>query len=165
MDKKNQMLAQSALTQIDTMEGLLKSDPSLTGPGAGQFTAFTNWIGSNSEDAQQFLAASTFLSEHGVGVFGGRNIHSIEDLQNLFGSLKTNPKALYAALEQARQTMSPWATAGGRLPSKGPAPRAEKGGTSTGKYKFTANNPRTGQKIGSNDQQTWYDIKTGEQVQ
>jgi hypothetical protein len=124
MDKKNQMLAQSALTQIGTMEKILASDPGLTGPGSGQWTAFNSWLGSNSEDAQQFLAAATFLSEHGVGVFGGRNIHSIEDLQRLMGSLKTNPKALKAALEQARQTMQPWATAGGRLP----APRAAQGG-------------------------------------
>lgn len=119
-DKQHQMLAQSALTQIDTMEKILQKDPSLTGPGAGQWTAFTRWLGSNSDDSQQFLAAATFLSEHGVGVFGGRNVHSIEDLQNLFGSLKTNPKALYAALEQAKQTMGIWANAGGRLP----APRA-----------------------------------------
>ena len=74
------------------------------------------WLGSNSEDSQQFLSAATFLAEHGVGVFGGRNIHSIEDLQNLMGGLRTNPAALKAALEQARTTMMPWATAGGRLP-------------------------------------------------
>ena len=117
IDKKNQMLAQSALTQIDSMERVLASDPNLTGPGNGQLTKMQTWLGTNSEDAQQFLAAATFLSEHGVGVFGGRNIHSIEDLQNLMGSLKTNPAALKAALEQAKLTMLPWATAGGRLPA------------------------------------------------
>lgn len=115
-DKKNQMLAQSALTQINTMERVLATDPNLTGPGNGQFTKLQTWLGTNSDDAQQFLAAATFLSEHGVGVFGGRNIHSIQDLQNLMGGLKTNPSALKAALEQAKQTMLPWATAGGRLP-------------------------------------------------
>lgn len=115
-DKKNQMLARSALTQIDSMERVLAADPNLTGPGQGQFTKLQTWLGSNSEDSQQFLAAATFLAEHGVGVFGGRNIHSIEDLQNLMGSLKENPAALKAALEQARVTMTPWATAGGRLP-------------------------------------------------
>ena len=117
LDKKTQMLAQSALTQIDSMERVLKADPNLTGPGSGQLTAMTNWLGTNSEDAQQFLAAATFLSEHGVGVFGGRNIHSIQDLQNLMGGLRTNPAALRAALEQAKVTMLPWATAGGRLPA------------------------------------------------
>jgi hypothetical protein len=116
MDKKNQMLAQSALTQIDSMERVLAKDPNLTGPGSGQMTKFQTWVGSGSEDAQQFLAAATFMAEHGVGVFGGRNIHSIEDLQNLMGNLKTNPAALKAALEQARVTMTPWANAGGRLP-------------------------------------------------
>jgi hypothetical protein len=117
LDKKNQMLAQSALTQIDSMERVLAADPNLTGPGGGQFTRFQTWLGSNSPASQQFLAAATFLSEHGVGVFGGRNIHSITDLQNLMGSLKTNPAALKAALEQARLTMTPWATASGRLPA------------------------------------------------
>lgn len=123
LDKKNQMLAQSALTQIDSMERVLAVDPNLTGPGAGQLTKMQTWLGSNSEDSQQFLAAATFLAEHGVGVFGGRNIHSITDLQNLMGSLKTNPAALKAALEQARVTMLPWTTAGGRLPG----PRAASG--------------------------------------
>jgi hypothetical protein len=124
MDKKNQMLAQSAILQIDTMENILKIDPNLTGPGAGQLTAFTNWIGSNSEDSQQFLAAATFLAEHGVGVFGGRNIHTIEDLKNVVGAFKTNPQALAAALEQTKATMAPWVVAGGRLP----APPATGGG-------------------------------------
>ena len=127
-DKQHALLAQSAIRQINTMEGILKSDPSLTGPGAGQWTAFTQWLGSNSPDSQQFLAAATFASEHGVGVFGGRNIHSIADLQNLFGSLRTNPAALKAALEQARSTMNLFANAGGRLPGA-KAIRAADGGT------------------------------------
>jgi hypothetical protein len=117
-DKSNQMLAQSALSQINTMERVLQQDPNLTGVGAGQLTQFQRWIGTNSPDSQQFLAAATFLSEHGVGVFGGRNIHSIRDLQNLVGSWRTNPAALRAGLEQARKTMQPWATAGGRLPTR-----------------------------------------------
>lgn len=157
LDKKNQMLAQSALTQIDSMERVLAADPKLTGPGGGQFTRLQTWLGSNSPDSQQFLAAATFLSEHGVGVFGGRNIHSITDLQNLMGSLKTNPAALKAALEQARVTMLPWATAGGRLPG----PRAA-GSAKT--YKDTATGPNN-HKIGSNDGgATWYDVQTGKKI-
>ena len=144
MDKKNQMLAQSALTQISTMESILKSDPNLTGPGAGQLTAFTRWIGSNSEDAQQFLAAATFLSEHGVGVFGGRNIRSIEDLQNMFGALKTNPVALRAALGQARATMTPWATAGGRLPAPQAGQTAPQAG---GNVENWVRDPKTGKLV------------------
>ena len=135
MDKKNQMLAQSAVMQVETMENILKMDPNLTGPGAGQLTAFTQWLGSNSEDSQKFLDAATLLSEHGVGVFGGRNIHSIEDLKNIMGSWKTNPAALKAALEQTKTTMLPWVEAGGRLPAPksggGSAPKAgsDKGNT------------------------------------
>jgi len=44
-----------------------------------------------------------------------------------------------------------------------PAPKAE--GKQAASYKFTATNPQTGQKIGSNDQATWYDLKTGKRVQ
>jgi hypothetical protein len=137
MDKKNQLLAQSALMQIDSMERVLAADPTLTGPGSGQLTKLQNWIGSGSEDAGQFLAAATFLSEHGVGVFGGRNIHSIQDLQGLMGDLKKNPAQLKASLEQARTTMQPWATAGGRLPG----PKMAGGGGDSGKGLFTVTDP------------------------
>lgn len=141
LDKKNQMLAQSAITQINSMERVLAADPNLTGPGAGQMTKFQKWLGTNSEDSQQFLTAATFLAEHGVGVFGGRNIHSIEDLQKLMGDLKTNPAALKAALEQARTTMAPWATAGGRLPGpRGPSTGGGGGGTGGGQ-KFKVGDP------------------------
>jgi hypothetical protein len=40
--------------------------------------------------------------------------------------MKTNPKALAAALQVIKETMQPWTTANGRLP----APRAAQGGTS-----------------------------------
>jgi hypothetical protein len=124
-DKAKQILAQSAINQIDTMMGILTQDPTMTGPGSGQFTQFETWLGSNSADAQQFLAAATFLSEHGVGVFGGRNIHSIKDLQGVLGGFKTNPEALRAGLQQAKQTMQQWINPSGRLPGpRGPAPKA-----------------------------------------
>jgi hypothetical protein len=104
-------------------------------------TKFQKWLGTNSEDSQQFLTAATFLAEHGVGVFGGRNIPSIEDLQKLMGDLKTNPAALKAALEQARTTMAPWATAGGRLPGpRGPSTGGGGGGTGGGQ-KFKVGDP------------------------
>ncbi len=163
MDKKNQMLAQSALSQIDSMERVLAADPNLTGPGSGQLTKLQTFLGTQDPGAQQFLAAATFLSEHGVGVFGGRNIHSIQDLQNLMGNLKTNPEALKAALEQAKQTMAPWATAGGRLP--GPRGTGTAGAGGGGKtYKQTATGPGN-HKIGSNDGGiTWYDAQTGKKI-
>jgi hypothetical protein len=132
LDKRNQMLARSAISQIDTMENILKSDPGLTGPGAGQWTQFMNWVGSGSPDAQVFLASSTFLSEHGVGVFGGRNIHSINDLKDTLGSFRTNPQALMAALEAGRNTMQPWTNAGGRLPVSGGSSAGNSGGRSSG---------------------------------
>ncbi len=124
MDKKNSMLAQSAIQQVDRMENVLKTDPNLTGPGAGQLTQLQTFLGTQDPDAQQFIISGLLGSEHGVAVFGGRNIHTIQDLNNALGNMKTNPKALRAALQVIRETMTPWVTAGGRLP----APRAAQGG-------------------------------------
>jgi hypothetical protein len=128
-DKKNQMLAQSAIAQVDRMQNILRQDPNLTGPGAGQLTTLQTWLGTQDPDAQAFIVSSLLGSEHGVAVFGGRNIHTISDLQSAIGSMKTNPKALAAALQVIKETMQPWTTANGRLP----APRATQGGG--GKHK------------------------------
>jgi len=115
-DKRNAMLAQSAIQQADRMQRILQTDPTLTGPGAGQLTRLQTLIGGQSPDAQQFILASLLGSEHGVAVFGGRNIHTIKDLQDTLGNLKTNPAALSAALDVLKETMQPFATAAGRLP-------------------------------------------------
>ena len=122
------MLAQSAIQQVDRMQAILKADPNLVGPGSGQLTRFQMWLGAQSPDAQQFLISSLLGSEHGVAVFGGRNVHTIQDLNNALGSMKTNPRALSAALDVVKETMEPWATAGGRLP----APRNGQGGGNGG---------------------------------
>ena len=102
-DKSNQMLAQSALQQVNRMESILNRDPNLTGPGAGQLTALQTWLGTQDPDAQAFLMSSLLGSEHGVAVFGGRNIHTIQDLQNTLGAWRTNPVALRSALEVIRR--------------------------------------------------------------
>ena len=115
-DKKTSVLAQSAIQQVNRMQAILKADPGLTGPGNGQLTRLQMWLGTQDPDAQQFLISSLMASEHGVAVFGGRNIHTISDLQNALGSMKTNPAALSAALDVVKETMAPFATAGGRLP-------------------------------------------------
>ena len=128
MDKKNSMLAQSAIQQVDRMQAILRADPNLVGPGSGQLTRFQMWLGTQDPDAQQFLISSLLGSEHGVAVFGGRNIHTIQDLNNALGSMKTNPGALSAALDVVKETMEPWATAGGRLPG----PRNGQGGGNGG---------------------------------
>ena len=125
MDKKNALLARSAIQQVNRMEAILKADPNLTGPGSGQLTRLQMWLGTQDPDAQQFLISSLMGSEHGVAVFGGRNIHTIQDLNNALGSMKTNPAALTGALEVIRETMQPWVTADGRLVN----PRAAGGGT------------------------------------
>jgi len=127
MDKKNSMLAQSAIQQVDRMQQILKADPSLTGPGNGQLTKLQMWLGNQDPDAQQFLISSLLGSEHGVAVFGGRNVHTINDLNKALGDMKTNPAALNAALDVVKETMQPWVTAGGRMVN--PRAAAGKGGT------------------------------------
>ena len=134
MDKKNSMLAQSAIQQVDRMTSILRADPNLTGPGNGQLTRLQMWLGTQDPDAQQFLISSLLGSEHGVAVFGGRNVHTINDLNEALGSMKTNPAALTAALGVIKETMQPWVTAGGRMVN----PRAPGGGSSTGTPKTAA---------------------------
>ena len=124
VDKKNQQLAQSAIQQVDRMERILTADPHLTGPGSGQLTKLQMWLGTQDPDAQQFLISSLLGSEHGVAVFGGRNVHTINDLNNALGEMKTNPAALVGALEVVRETMQPWLLANNRLKN----PRAPGGG-------------------------------------
>ena len=75
LDKKNQMLALSALQQVDRMEQILKDDPYLTGPGSGQLTQLQTWLGIQNPDAQQFILSGILGSEHGVAVFGGQYPH------------------------------------------------------------------------------------------
>ena len=124
MDKKNQLLATSAISQVDRMEKILSQDPNLTGPGSGQLTQLQTWLGTQDPDAQAFIVSSLLGSEHGVAVFGGRNIKTMAELQDALGNMKTNPKALKAALEVVKETMQPFATAGGRLPQPGGVARA-----------------------------------------
>ena len=127
--KKNQVLALSGIQQINRMENVLAKDPNLTGPGAGQLTALQTWLGTQDPDAQAYLMSSLLSSEHGVALFGGRNIHTIQDLQNTLGAWKTNPAALRAALEVMRETVTPWITDVGRLPApRTAAPGAGGGG-------------------------------------
>jgi hypothetical protein len=163
VDKRNQMLAASSIQQISRMEQILKTDPTLAGPGSGQLTKLQMLLGAQSPDAQEFLISSLLNSEHGVAVFGGRNIHTMQDLNNALGDMKTNPRALRGALEVMKETMIPWLTAGGRLPEPGGtgAGAGSPGGTT---YKQTATGPN-GHKIGSNDGgNTWFDVKTGKKI-
>ena len=141
-DKSNAQLADSAIQQVDTMLSILDQDPHLTGPGGGQWTAFNRWIGSNSPDSQQFLAAAILASEHGVAVFGGRNIHSIKDLQDIMGEWRTKPGALKAGLNQIKSTMEPWSNPRGRLPAPKNAIRPKQGEKKKwSKKKWAAANP------------------------
>ena len=137
-DKNRQALASSAIQQVNRMERILAHDPGMTGPGTGQLTALQTWLGNQDPDAQAFLMSSLINSEHGVAVFGGRNIHTIQDLQNTIGSWKTNPAALKAALEVIRETMTPFLIANNRLVAP-TTPGSGVGGTGGGGAPKTAN--------------------------
>ena len=122
------ILAQSAIDQVNRMQAILRVDPNLTGPGNGQLTRLQTFFGAQDPDAQEFLISSLLASEHGVAVFGGRNIHTIQDLNNALGSMKANPAALNAALEVVKSSMARFANAGGRLgPKAAAAPAAGAG--------------------------------------
>jgi hypothetical protein len=127
------LLAQSAIDQVNRMQTILRADPNLVGPGSGQLTRLQTFLGTQDPDAQQFLISSLLASEHGVAVFGGRNIHTIQDLNNALGSMKANPAALNAALEVVKSSMARFANAGGRLgPRAAAAPAGGAGAAAPG---------------------------------
>lgn len=93
-------LATSALDQLADMKSILKKRQDMFGPGAGQVTALTQWIGSQNPEAQRFTAAATTAADHLMGVFGGRSSATGQRIEAAMGTFKTNPAAAIAALDQ-----------------------------------------------------------------
>ncbi len=93
-------LATSALDQIADMKSILKKRQDLFGPGAGQVTALTQWLGTQDPDAQRFQAAATTAADHLMGVFGGRSSATGQRIEAAMGQFKTNHAAAIAALDQ-----------------------------------------------------------------
>lgn len=93
-------LAVSAREQLNTMDQILNQRSDLFGPGKGQYTDFTKWVGSQDPDAQRFAAAARIAADHLAGVFGGRSKAALDAIYDAIGQNKTNPAAAIAALEQ-----------------------------------------------------------------
>ena len=93
-------LSTSALDQMDTMKDILTKRSDLFGPAAGRATNFTQWVGSQDPDAQQFSAAARTAADHLAGVFGGRSQAALQAIYDTIGRNQTNPAAAIAALNQ-----------------------------------------------------------------
>ena len=93
-------MAVSAREQLSDIKDIVKSHPTLFGPGYGQSAAFKQWIGSGDPDAQRFIAARTIAGDHLAGTFGGRSEAALDALDKAIGEFKTNPTAMEAGLDQ-----------------------------------------------------------------
>lgn len=98
-------LAVSAKEQLDTMKAIVKRRPDLFGPGAGRVTKFTEWIGSQDPEAQQYVTARRILADHASGVFGARSAQAAAALEAASGQFQFNPEANLKAMTQIEQAM------------------------------------------------------------
>ena len=96
-------LAKSASEQIDDMRSIIQEHPEVFGPVAGRTTDITEWIGSQSADAQRFATAKAIAADHMTGAFGARGGAIITQMENALGSFKNNPAAGLAALDQVQK--------------------------------------------------------------
>lgn len=93
-------MAISAREQLSDIKSIVQKHPNLFGPGYGQSSAFRQWIGSEDQDAQRFLAARTIAADHLAGTFGGRSEAALDALDKAIGQFKDNPRAMEAGLDQ-----------------------------------------------------------------
>lgn len=93
-------LAASSLEQMHDLTDLLKSGAVSVGPGKGQYTDLTQWLGSQTPEAQRFKSAAVTIAGHLAGVFGGTSDAKLKDIYDVIGKYKTNPEAAIAGIEQ-----------------------------------------------------------------
>jgi hypothetical protein len=93
-------MASSAETQINDMLSIVKKHSEFFGPGAGRWTAFQQWLGSQAPDAQRFATARTIAGDHLAGTFGGRSEAALAALDAAIGHFKDNPQSVEAGLKQ-----------------------------------------------------------------
>lgn len=98
------MLAASALQQISTIKELIDAHPDLVGPVSGRKNAIERLGGVSSPEFARFQAAALYLAEHGSGVFGSRNIQTVNDLEKTITDSNLNADAVKAALDQSEKT-------------------------------------------------------------
>lgn len=104
-------LAQSAVERVAEMKAIVAKHPEYFGPGAGRATRAQEWLGSQDPEAQTYLSAAQYLSDHSAGVFGGRGKYITEALHSLTDP-KMNPAALNAALDEADKAARGFVKAG-----------------------------------------------------
>lgn len=134
-EKNRQDFANSGLLQIQTMRGILKRHPEFFGPAGGRGTKLAAWVGSIDPDAQAFRTAALILADHSAGVFGGRSVRTVQELQQTITDLNLSAPAILSGLDVDEGTFRAIAPASGRLPfgtsgQASPAPR-NTGGTGT----------------------------------
>lgn len=138
-------MASSASEQLGDIKSIIQKHPDLFGPGYGQATAFTKWIGSQDPDAQRFLAARTIAGDHLAGTFGGRSETALTALDNAIGQFKDNPKAALAGIDQLTKANSRFQTAGTvRTTGSNAAPTSQDGpkaGEVENGYRFKGGDP------------------------
>lgn len=117
------MLAASALQQVHTIKDILEAHPELVGPIAGRENAIEQMGGIQSPEFARFKAAAAYLAEHGSGVFGSRNIATVEDLKNTITNPAFNIEALKSTLDQAEKTNQMFLNPqGAQVPNPGAKP-------------------------------------------
>jgi hypothetical protein len=121
-EKSRQDFARSGVMQVQTMRDIINKNKDLFGPGGGRVQDFAAWVGSNSPDAQRFRTAALILADHSAGVFGGRSVHTVDELKDTITSMHLNPAALLAGLDQDEKTFKNISGANGRLPTPEAAP-------------------------------------------
>jgi hypothetical protein len=104
-------LAQSTIHQINTLRDVVNRRGDLFGPGPGRANHFQQWVGSSDPDAVTYRAASQYLSDHSMGMFGARSEYINKQLHDLTDERFT-PDALNAALDQAQSTAQGFVNAG-----------------------------------------------------
>jgi hypothetical protein len=121
-------MANSADVQLGVIKSIMQKHGTIFGPGYGQTSAFRQWIGSEDQDAQRFLAARTIAADHLAGTFGGRSEAALTALDNAIGQFKDNPAAAIAGVDQLSGANKSFMKAGTVHTAGGNAGAANSGG-------------------------------------
>jgi hypothetical protein len=105
-------MAASASEQLTDLKDIVMRNRTMFGPVYWQTTAFKQWIGAQSPDAQRFVAARTIAADHLAGTFGGRSEAALTALDNAVGQFKDNPDAAIAGIDQLTKANSRFQKAG-----------------------------------------------------
>ncbi len=151
--------AERATTMIDLDSRIRKGldNPEIQkyiGPGAGRASELEGKIGTLPKDVAEFLNDLKSYSAFQAGLHPVRGLGGLQYFDEVMGGLGQNKDQLLGKLNSNLETA--------RSAQRVGTPRVVQGGAV--KYSRTATGP-DGHKIGSNDGDTWYDLKTGKKVE